>query len=298
MKRVVSISLGSSHRDHAVEVELLGEKIRIERIGTDGDMRRAQQMYHDLDGQVDAFGVGGTDLALRVDDKSYPLYSVLPLVAGVSKTPYVDGGGLRRNLERRVMQFAEAEIGDQISPKTALITSAVDRFDMARSFDEAGYNAVYGDLMFALGLPIPIRGIKNLKLLAAILLPIFGRMPFSMLYPTGEKQRQNQPKFVKYYQGASVVAGDFNYIYRHMPPRLDGKVVVTNTTTAQDMDVLRKAGVRYVVTATPRLEGRTFGTNVMEASLVALAGLGRPLTDSEIAEMIQKLDFRPTVQKL
>lgn len=298
MKRVVSISLGSSHRDHAVEVELLGERVRIERIGTDGDMRRAQQMYRDLDGQVDAFGVGGTDLALRVDDKSYPLYSVLPLVTGVKETPVVDGGGLKHTLERRVMQVVEAEIGTTISPKTALITSAADRFGMAQSFADAGYDAVYGDLMFALGLPIPIRGIKNLKRLAAVLLPIFGRLPFSMLYPTGEKQRQNRPKFQQYYQWASVIAGDFNYIYRHMPPRLDGKVVVTNTTTAADVETLRKAGVRYLATTTPRLEGRTFGTNVMEACLVALAGLGRPLTDSEIEAMLQKLNLRPTVQAL
>jgi hypothetical protein len=39
-----------------VEVELLGEKVVIERIGTDGDMEKAAQMYKDLDGKVDAFG--------------------------------------------------------------------------------------------------------------------------------------------------------------------------------------------------------------------------------------------------
>jgi len=33
MKRAVSISIGSSKRDKAVEVELLGEKVSIERIG-------------------------------------------------------------------------------------------------------------------------------------------------------------------------------------------------------------------------------------------------------------------------
>ena len=38
MKRAVSISLGSSKRDKAVEVDLLGERVRIERIGTNGDM--------------------------------------------------------------------------------------------------------------------------------------------------------------------------------------------------------------------------------------------------------------------
>ena len=35
MKRAVSISIGSSKRDKKVEVELLGEKVQIERIGTD-----------------------------------------------------------------------------------------------------------------------------------------------------------------------------------------------------------------------------------------------------------------------
>jgi hypothetical protein len=298
MKRVVSVSLGSSHRDHAVEIELLGQQIRIERIGTDGDFQRAQQMYSDLDGHVDAFGVGGTDLTLRVGDKVYVLHSVEGLVKGVSKTPVVDGGGLKHTLERRVVQQVEAEIGDQIAPKTALVTSAVDRFGMAESFAEAGYDTVFGDLMFALGLPIPLRGLSSVKMLAAVLVPILSYLPFSMLYPTGEKQKENKPKFVKYYNWASVIAGDFNYVRRHMPPRLDGKVVVTNTTTASDVEVLRDAGVRYLVTTTPRLEGRSFGTNVMEACLVALAGFGRPLTTEEIETMLERLQLHATVQKL
>ena len=59
MKRAVSISLGSSERDKAVEVELLGESVRIERRGTDGDAERATALFTELDGQVDALGVGG-----------------------------------------------------------------------------------------------------------------------------------------------------------------------------------------------------------------------------------------------
>jgi hypothetical protein len=73
MKHAVSISLGSSKRDKTVEVELLGELVRIERIGTDGDMEKAAQVSKDLDGEVDAFGVGGADLGVLVDKKWYPL---------------------------------------------------------------------------------------------------------------------------------------------------------------------------------------------------------------------------------
>ena len=68
MKRAVSISLGSTKRDKAVDVTLLGEKVRIERIGTDGDMEKAAQLYRSLDGEVDAFGVGGADLGLTVGE--------------------------------------------------------------------------------------------------------------------------------------------------------------------------------------------------------------------------------------
>ena len=71
MKRAVSISIGSSKRDKAVEVTLLGEKVSIERIGTDGDMEAAALKYKELDGAVDAFGVGGADLGAIIDGKWY-----------------------------------------------------------------------------------------------------------------------------------------------------------------------------------------------------------------------------------
>ena len=92
MKRAVSISIGSSKRNKAVEATLLGQNISIERIGTDGDMEAAAVKYKELDGKVDAFGVGGADLGALVDGKWYPFYSVKPMVRFVEKTPLVDGG--------------------------------------------------------------------------------------------------------------------------------------------------------------------------------------------------------------
>jgi hypothetical protein len=45
MKCAVSISIGSSKRNKAVEVEFLGEKVLIERMGMDGSMEKAAQLY-------------------------------------------------------------------------------------------------------------------------------------------------------------------------------------------------------------------------------------------------------------
>ncbi len=296
MKRAVSISLGSSTRDKAVEIELLGERVRIERIGTDGDMAKAMRLYRELDGQVDAFGVGGTDLGVLVDKTYYPLHSVLKLVRDVKTTPYVDGGGLKNTLERGVVPFMESQF--EIEPKRVLFTSSADRWGMAMSFYENGYDCLFGDLMFALGLPIRLRTPRQLKWTARIIMPVAGRLPFSWIYPTGEKQEQPQPKYGNHYRWATVLAGDCHYIKRHMPERLDGKIVCTNTTTEDDVARFRAAGVRWLVTTTPVLEGRSFGTNMMEAALVAVAGKGRPLTLDEIGEMIAALKLQPTPQRL
>jgi hypothetical protein len=300
MKRAVSISIGSSKRNKAVEVTLLGEKVSIERIGTDGDMEVAALKFKELDGKVDAFGVGGTDLGALVDGKWFPLYSVQPMVRFVKKTPLVDGGGLKNTLENKAPAFLDAKIGDYINSRgrKVLVAVGMDRWGLSKSFVEAGYEIIFGDFMFGLELPITIRRISQLKTMGNLLMPIVGRLPFAWIYPTGEKQEQRTPKWGKYYAWATVIAGDCHYIKRFMPDDLTGKVIVTNTTTSEDVEAFRKAGVKYLVTTTPVLDGRSFGTNMMEAALVAVSGKGRPLTWPELTEMLDQLGFEPQLQEL
>ncbi len=166
------------------------------------------------------------------------------------------------------------------------------------SFTKAGYDCIFGDLMFALGIPIPIRSLTALKLLAAIMLPIFGRLPFNWIYPTGEKQEVRIPKFEKYYQWATVIAGDCHYVKCHMCDVLSGKIIATNTTTPEDVELFRQVGIIYLVTSTPVLDGRSFGTNMMEAAMIAVAGKGRKLTHEELSQMLNRLGFQPQLQEL
>jgi hypothetical protein len=297
MKRVVSISLGTSDRDHCVETSLLGQPIRLERIGTDGDQKRARQLFLELDGQVDAFGVGGFDLGITMNGRFFPLHSVTGLVKGL-RTPAVDGGGLRALLERRIVQHMEKVLPVPPSPRRVMVCTGVARYDMAMSFSAAGYEMLFGDLGFNIGLPIAVRSISTLNLLGRILIPILSYLPLEMLYPTGEKQSQIVPRFTSWYHWATVIADDFHYIKKHMPDRLAGKIIVTNTTTSADIELLQERGVFYLVTTTPRLEGRTFGTNVLEAALTAIAGKGRPLTLPELQQMVGEDELTPTVLQL
>ena len=301
MKRAVSISLGSSKRNKAVTVRLLGEEVSIERIGTDGDMEAAALKYKELDGKVDAFGVGGADLGVMVDTRWYPLYSVNSMVRFIKETPVVDGTGLKNTLETKAAPFVEAKLGDYVMKmggRKAFVMTGADRWGLAHGFVQAGYECTFGDFMFSLGMNIPIHTEKQIKTLAALVMPLAGRVPFEWVYPTGEKQEQRKPKYPKWFQWATVVAGDCHYIKRYMPDDMQGKVVVTNTTTPEDVELFRKCGVKYLVTTTPVLEGRSFGTNMMESALIALSGKKRALTRDEYEELLKQLGFEPSLQEL
>ena len=152
--------------------------------------------------------------------------------------------------------------------------------------------------MFGLEIPIALRKLSQLKTFAKMLMPIVSRVPFAWIYPTGEKQDEHKPKYENWYQWATIIAGDCHYVKRHMPLNMQGKIVVTNTTTPDDVAFFKKCGVKYLVTTTPVMDGRSFGTNMMEAALVAVSGKERPLSWDELNELLDKLGFEPQLQEL
>lgn len=297
MKRAVSVSLGSSRRDKRVEVEFAGQIICIERIGTDGDVEAARRLFSELDGQVDCLSVGGVDLYLRLGRREYPLRAALKLVEGVKETPVVDGRGLKHTLERRVFELAKEQLGDQPHYRQAFVPVAVDRLGLAEAVAEVADEIVLGDFMIALGIPMAISGIAAYRRVARVMFPVVGRFPMRMLF-YGSSGEEPTTKYQKYWRGSDLLAGDYLFMRKYLPEDLRGKTIVTNTTTEENIELLRARGVEMVITTTPSYEGRSFGTNLMEAAMVALAGKGRTLTDGELNEMIDELGLQPSVRRL
>lgn len=298
MKRVVSISLGSSKRDHCVVAEFGGENFSIERIGTDGNKEKFVQLIKELDGKVDAFGMGGTDLYIYAGNKRYVFKESATIAAIAKHTPIVDGSGIKNTLERRVVHYLKEKEGITFQNKNTLIVCAVDRFGLAEELVAVGSRAVFGDLLFGLGLPVPIRSLKTLALLARMIAPVITRLPIEMFYPTGERQTRRSPRFSQYFAQAEFIAGDFHFIRRYMPEDLKGKTVITNTVTQKDEELLRQSGIKTLVTTTPEMGGRSLGTNVLEAVLVTLLAKSPALiTAADYEYMLDKIDIRPRVRQ-
>ena len=304
MKKILSISVGSSSRDHTTRHVFLGQECELSRQGTDGNFEKAVQRYADMDGKVDAFGVGGVEFFLRVGSRRYYFRDVSRIRRAVRISKIGDGNGVKGLLERRAFQALEKHLNEKenktLKGMPALLTTAVDRYGMGEAMVDAGLNMTFGDLMFALGIPIAIRKLSAVRLMAAVLLPIITNLPFTWFYALGSEQdKPPQPKWGKYYQQAQVLGGDFIQIRQYMPDDLTGKIIVTNTTTSKNVEELRKRNLHILVTVTPRLEGRSFGTNVMEATLLAL--MDKPqsdVTDADFLDLIERIPLEPNIEVL
>jgi hypothetical protein len=297
-KKIVSLSLGSSKRDKTVTIPLLGEMFEISRIGVNGNLREFEKRLKELDGTVEAIGFGGMDRYVWSEGRRYEFRAARKLLAGAVRTPVVDGSGLKNTLERQAVEWlVQHDVVELVSQKTLLVCG-VDRFGMSEAIAAQHGELVFGDLMFALGIPVPLYGRTAHRRLAQALLPLLTQLPLSALYPMGEKQDTITPKWESWYRWADIIAGDFLYIRRYLPSTeskaLHGKIVLTNTTTPEDIGELQQRGVRLLITTTPRFEGRTFGTNVMEAVLVA-QNKGSPLREEDYQAAILRLNWEPNI---
>ncbi|HLX25487.1 MAG TPA: hypothetical protein VKR05_00730 [Candidatus Cybelea sp.] len=300
MKTVVSVSLGSSSRDHRAHVAFSGEEFDISRIGMDGKLDAAIAKVRELDGNVDAIGLGGIDVYLYAGRHRYALRDGLRLLDAAKVTPVVDGSGLKNTLERKAVAYMQDELGIDLRGRRVLMVSALDRFGMAQAFVEAGADVLFGDFIFALDKDIPVRDLHEFETLAEKYLPDACKLPFQFFYPTGKKQEKPpEPKYPQYYEQSEIIAGDFHFMRQYMPERLDGKIVLTNTVTEANLDELASRGVKLLVTTTPEIDGRSFGTNVLEAALLAL--LGKQWSDvvpDDYERLLRALDLKPRVVTL
>ncbi|MDI9638801.1 cell division protein ZapA [Kamptonema cortianum] len=299
MKRVVSVSLGTSKRDKTHTTTILGQEFTIERRGTDGNRERFRELVRELDGKVDAIGVGGADIWVATSKKRYAFRDVLSLVSHVQQSAVVDGSGLKQTLERETITKLQVDGTVDFRNERALMVSAVDRFGMAQALDRVCPDVLYGDFYFGLGIPLPIRSYRWVEILAGILLPVITQMPIQWFYPTGEKQEQRTPKFPKIWEDRTFVCGDWHYIRRYAPDILTGKTILTQTLRSADLAWLKSAGVSRAITTTPSMGGETFATNVMEGVIVSLLEKPRTeITDSDYLDVLRQLDWKPNVIKM
>ncbi|MFZ3173155.1 MAG: hypothetical protein WA118_14385 [Carboxydocellales bacterium] len=307
MPRVVSVSLGSPRGDFQHTLTLRGREIQIERVGTDGNVAAAVELLRKLDGKVDVLCLGGVNRFYYAGHKAFPMPMGQRLAAAVKHTPLMDGSWVKNYWEPQVIAELATAGEVQLKGKRVLLVSALDRPTMAKIFTQLGCPLVVGDAMFGLGLPVAFHSLALFNFMAKLTLPVLRLLPLAYLYPLGEKQNTIVPRFQKYYHWAQVIAGDFHFIYRHLPANLHDKIIITSTVRPEDVRLLKQRGVSLLITTAPMLAGRALAANVWEGVLRVIYGaaseqleLGQPLAQAsgQTQDMFRELEFTPEILKL
>jgi hypothetical protein len=298
--QIVSVSLGSPSRDASAETDFAGFEVHLRRIGCGGDRARMVRLLKEVDRDpaVDAVALGGIDIVWEVEGKKFIVREARALANLVRGKPVVCGFGVKTTLELETVGGL-FEAGHLAADHRVLFMSLAERYAMGRLFWDRGCPMVFGDLLFTVGLPIAIRSLRTGRRLARILLPLARQMPIRFFYPQGGKQDVRTPRHGKYFSWADVVAGDFLLIRRFAPDDLTGKTVLTNTTTDQDRLMLAGAGVHKLISTAPRIQGRTFGANVLEGMLAAvLARQGEEPVPENYHKVLGRHPLKPTIEIL
>jgi predicted amino acid dehydrogenase len=304
MKRVVSISLGSSQRDYSFTTTILGQHVEIRRIGANGDTALAARLIREYDGGVDAIGLGGLTPVFRVGDARYPHHEAIRIAAAAGRTPVVSGGLIKNTLDRWCVQEANRARAGMFNYRRILVTSGVDRYAMAQALSQHDAELRFADPIVHSGIPfLPMpRSVAQLELYAATTLPITALLPYRVLHPVALGQEGHDPRAAEQFRWADVIAGDFAFIRRFAPPELRDKILVTDDPAPDEIAGLRARGVRTLVTLSPRLEtregGRYVSADVLEGIAVALLECGAAVSEGEIINFIAEAGWGPDLLQL
>src|SRR5512141_335878 len=107
MRRVVSVSLGSSKGDKTAQATFLGQDFEVSRVSCGGSVEKAAEMIRDLDGKVDAITLGGIDRYLVAGNRKYVIRDAERMIRYVKQTPVVDGSGVKNTLERQMVLYLQ-----------------------------------------------------------------------------------------------------------------------------------------------------------------------------------------------
>lgn len=289
--RAISISLGSKNGDFSAVLPINGKTVWLRRIGCDGNLEQMQLQIRSLDGLVEAFGLGGTDLYLYAGRNRYCFRDIRLIAESAQCTPVVDGSTLKNTLEIQIIDELDKLL--DLSGKKVLMVSSVDRPGMASALQKYAGEIVFGDIAYGLGLPIPIKNLRIMSAIANCLLPVVTRLPFKWFYPTGASQDEIPTTECRFAKWADVIAGDFHYIKKNLPLDLGGKVIITNTVRSYHVEELKRRGLQTLVTTTPDFNGQSFGTNAIEAAIVA--AYGKVFTIEEMREILPELNLKPNI---
>ncbi|RCW62819.1 putative amino acid dehydrogenase [Marinobacter nauticus] len=303
MKKVVSVSQGSSEYDYELETTFLEQPFRIIRVGTDGNLERAEAVLDSVCGEADAIGLSMIHDHYQVGREQLEHPDTARLEACIPDKPVTTGAGLRGILQEWAVRHTQTELGHFFDNARVLFLNGQAGYRIAKALSEHTDNLFFADPYLDFGVPRLLTSLRQLETYTSLTAPVTFRpaavklieaLHKTPIYRMGEKLiRGSLHESVK---DSHVIVGAMGDLEAFSEKELDGKTVITSRVTESALDWFRSRKVAMVVDYSPWLEGRPVGVNVMEAMIsAALSRTPEQLGADDFLDVIQTLGIEPRI---
>jgi len=295
MKRVVSVSLGSSSKDYEFETRFLGHDFNVKRVGADDDEGRAWELLRRHQSSADAIGLGmirdhyDVGAWRQVHEDTHRLLKV------VTRVPATTGATLRRVLQVRAVRQVQKQLGNYFNNNLVLFLAGMANYDMARAMVDYTPNLRFADAVAATGAPAILTSLEQLELFARGAQLAASVLPTRRLSKLPGVHRLKQGVIAREMAQCHVIVGTFDDIAAFGDARnLQGKTLITSAIDDDRLEFFTRCKVNLAVDVSPLLFERVVGLNTIQAMILAALGIPtEELSEHDLEEIVAELKIEP-----
>ncbi len=293
MKKVVTVTLGSSKQDFEFKTKFLGQDFSVRRLGADMDTGKAWELMRRQQASADAIGVGEISDHYHVGLRTIINKDTQHLTNVVTRVPVTTGATLRRLLQVRAVRYVQKELGNYFNNNLVLFLSGMRNYDMAVALSDYTKNLSFADALFQTGAPTMLTSLEQLELYAKGSELILSSATGRALEASLSSFKNNRVASVV--AKSHVIVGTFAEIKAvGSPANLEGKTLITSAVDDERMAFFTKCKVNLVVDVSPKLFDKVVGVNTIEAMiLAALDKRQEEVSDDDFEEILDELEITP-----
>ncbi|HMM86872.1 dehydrogenase [Azohydromonas sp.] len=293
MKTVVGISLGSSKQDFDFTTRFLGQRLHVQRLGTNGSLERALKLVTQWDGNAAAIGVGlvkdSDGFGARTD------HHADKLAAAAERTPLTTGARLADIVQEWAVRHAQAELGHYFDNARVLFFSGLAGRKLAHAMSEYTENLRFADPLLQLGVPKLLGSLDALQLYASGAHLVADWVP-PRLTPAPLLAQWSQHVLRHAMRKATVVVAPVHELDAFGAQELAGKTVVTSTVSDKRLAALARKGVQMVIDGAPLVEGHVIAPDLLHAMIVAARRKPpQQILEDDLLEILAGLQLAPRI---
>lgn len=304
MKNITNISLGPASDNYRIETEFLGQKFLIKRFGTDGDIKKAEDLLLMWNKKADVISLSGIKYLYGQGSRAIMNRDLRHLIkaADTLTTPVTTGETLRRVSHEWAIRHTQFQLGNNFFTNArVLFCSGMASEKVANVIAEYTGNITFADPLFENKIPKILTSMEALNQYANRIHRPLRWMAGRKLFSEQQQLRKiNSFILQRAVKNATVIVipySDFHdYVSYFNQGELKDKVVITTTAYEDRIEILKEKGVSMIIDTTAKIIDRVVGVAVQEALMVS--ALEIPKTSGlkdDLLEVISEQRLEPRI---